>query len=219
MQAPPVRGADAPAAPLPAPFAEHFGELELTAEPSTLVAIDPSGVILWLNPAWQRFAEQNGGSDLAQRFGVGALYFDGIAPPLRAYYELAFRESFAARRIFEQEYECSSPAEYRLMRLRALPITDGGLLLEHSCVVHQTREWLTSAPVAASYRDEQGVILQCSNCRRVRRADHQGWDWVAAWVAQPPPHCSHGICKVCVGFYWGKRLRRLTATAADGGAR
>lgn len=109
--------------PLPPGFAAHFDAYEASARASTLVVIDPRGVILWLNPAWYEFA--------------------GEAP---------------------------SQASH------------------------------------ARYGDANGLVAQCSNCRKVRRADHSAWDWVPDWVKQSPGRTTHGICEVCVGFYWGALL-------------
>lgn len=216
MPAPSLASPGSAVTPLPPAFADHFESYALTAEGSTLVAIDPVGTIVWLNPAWQRFAEQNAGSQLAERFGVGSCYYDGISEPLRAYYQEAFRSALASLTVFEQDYECSSASLFRLMRLRALPIRNVGLLLEHSCVVRSFREGPALAPSELTYLGANRTILQCSNCRRVQRADGTQWDWVPAWVARQAPNISHGICKVCLGFYWGKLLRRAGKTVASG---
>jgi hypothetical protein len=42
----------------------------------------------------------------------------------------------------------------------------------------------------------------------VRRRDTAVWDWVRAWAETSPLDTSHGICKPCIGYYWGARLRR-----------
>jgi hypothetical protein len=57
------------------------------------------------------------------------------------------------------------------------------------------------------YLGPAGFILQCSNCRRVRRHGTRAWDWVPALVATTATNVSHGICHACVGFYWGGARR------------
>jgi hypothetical protein len=194
-------------APLPPGFADHFTTEALAKESSTLVAVDPHGKILWTNPAWQRFAQENAGHDVLTRYGVGSSYYDGIGTELRDYYVSAFHDALAQRQVFEQDYECSSPDLQRLMRLRVLPIPDSGLLLEHTCVAELAHPDAGASAVEERYLNTHGVIVQCSNCRRIRRKEEPVWDWVPTWVSSPHAAISHGLCAVCTGFYWGRRLR------------
>jgi hypothetical protein len=153
-----------------------------------------------VNGAWHRFAEQNGGA------GVAAIssYFDGIGGPFRDYYARAFAEALATSKPFEQDYECSSPAELRRFHLRALPIDGRALVLEHSLTVALPHEPATAALPIEWYLAPTGFIHQCSNCRRVRRPETTEWDWVPALVERVHPATSHGICPPCLGFYWSR---------------
>ncbi len=187
-------------APLPTFLRAAFDEASLEESRSTLVAVAPTGEILWVNCAWWDFARANGGDEVPTRFGVGASYFDGIAPPLRAYYEEALAGALRAAEPFEQDYECSSPDVFRLHHLRALPFGWDGLLLEHSLVLE--REHGDDGDL----RDEGGIVRQCSNCRRVERPSDGSWVHVRSQMVAPRPNVSHGICPLCVGFYWGVLL-------------
>jgi hypothetical protein len=169
----------------------------------TVVAIDRACTIRWVNPAWHRFAAANGATDIHQRHGIGSPYLHGIAPPLRSFYETAFATALAERKVFEQPYECSSAEIFRQFHLRALPIGSEGLLLEHSRVVEHPHHATPSDLAPASYARTDGTILQCSNCRRIRRSEGESWDWVPAWTKAPPPYTSHGLCAACSAFYWG----------------
>jgi hypothetical protein len=186
---------------LPSSFTSLFDSKVLHAEQSTLVALDPSGNILWTNDAWHEFARANGGGDCTERFGLGACYFDGIKGELRAYYETAFGDALRTGKVFEQDYECSSPELERQHHLRALPIIGDGLLVEHSVVRVVPHDREAAQGVESHYLDASGLILQCSNCRRVRRTESRHWDWIPTWVSASPPHTSHGLCDVCFGFY------------------
>ncbi|MGA7123905.1 MAG: hypothetical protein WBY94_27630 [Polyangiaceae bacterium] len=169
----------------------------------TIVAIDRACRIRWVNPAWHRFAVANGAPDVQQRYGNGSFYLQGVTPPLRSFFETGFAVALARREIFEQIYECSSPQIFRQFFLRALPLGSEGLLLEHSRVVEHPHCGVPSDLPPASYARTDGTILQCSNCRRVRRAEGASWDWVPAWTKAPPPYTSHGLCAACSAFYWG----------------
>jgi hypothetical protein len=94
------------------------------------------------------------------------------------------------------------------MHMRALPIPDAGLLLEHSEVFSGPMERRASVALASHYVNDGGFIVQCSNCRRVRRSGEAIWDWIPGWLASPPASVSHGVCEVCVAYYYGARMRR-----------
>jgi hypothetical protein len=189
--------------PLPEFLAGAFDADALVRDGSTIVVLDPDGKILWTNPAWERFARENGGHDL-ERF---ASYYAGIGPVLRGFYESAFANALLTGAVYVQEYECSSPDVFRKFHLQAMPVAGKGLLLTHSLLVERPHEH-QQAPAAAAppdrYRGANGIVVQCSNCRRVRRAGEEVWDWVRDWVAASPPNTSHGICAPCLGFYWGQ---------------
>lgn len=189
------------ARPFPSFLEGAFSASELDASKSTIAVIDRSGDILWVNAAWRRFAQENGGQPDAYDHGS---YFDGILPPLREYYRDIFAEALDRGTVFTQEYECSSNDIHRRYQLRALPIDKQALILEHSPVVAlpQVEGGDSSEEQLEGYRDADGLVLQCSNCRRVRHTATGSWDWIAALAAQPVPSTSHGICPLCLGFYW-----------------
>jgi hypothetical protein len=195
--------------PLPAGFSTIFHQERLVRDPSTVVAIDPQGTILWTNPAWEAFAADNGGSEIATSYGVGQRYYAGISGELRGFFEQSFQRSYVEGTVFELEYECSSAQTRRVMRLRALPIRGSGLLLEHSRVTEGPIMLEGLPAIEARYLDQDGVIRQCSDCRRVLCVTENVWDWVPVWVERPDPRISHGLCDVCVGFYWHGRRRKL----------
>ena len=187
---------------IPSFLADRFDVKALEADASTLVALDPGATILWVNPAWERFARANDGAQVLVRFCPSASYFDGISPPLRAFYEQGLGGALSTDNVFQHDYECSSPDAFRLFHMRALPIASKGLLVEHSLVVDRPHDRPEAPALEELYRDANGLVVMCSNCRRVRRAHSAGWDWVPAWVRKLPPRTSHGICDACVGFYF-----------------
>lgn len=180
---------------------DAFDEVELARLPSSVAVIDAAGEILWTNPAWHDFAANNGAAGESVRWQS---YFEPIAGPLRGYYESAFAAALRTGQVFEQDYECSTPEQRRFFRLRALPIRQTMLLVEHAIVAGELREDRpTEPPPEPAYRNEHGLLVQCSNCRRTRNPTTQGFDWVAAWVERCPSRTSHGVCPTCAGFYWG----------------
>jgi hypothetical protein len=182
-----------------------FDHRAIETEESTLVALDAAGQILWVNAAWERFALANDGADVARRFGPGTSYLDGMAEPFRSFFNAALSNTLMTGEVFESDYECSSTDTFRMFHMRALPIEREGLLLEHSLVVEHPHVRLSVELKEEAYVQPNGMVLQCGNCRRIRRAVAVAWDWIPAWVRSPPPRTSHGICNTCLGFYWGRR--------------
>jgi hypothetical protein len=173
-----------------------YDEKALSEDLGTLVAIREDGTILWHNASWVGFARDNGGDDVAARFGIGASYFEGISGALREFYERVVHACDVTHE--------PSPTRQRTFRMRVLPVKDHVLLVSHSLVVERPHEASSEATlVEDAYRGAGGIVTMCSNCRRTRRADAAGWDWVPQWVAHRPERVSHGICPLCRGYYYG----------------
>lgn len=196
--------------PVPDFLSRSFDVDDLRREETTTVALDRGGVIAWVNPAWHRFAEENGAPEVADRFGPGTPYLAGISGPLASYFAAVLENVRRTGELWEVEYECSSPTEFRLHRARVIPLEDEGLLIQHDVALVRPHDRAEDAPVEGEYRDARGLMLQCSNCRRVRRPG-DGWHWVVSWVAHPPADVSHGLCAACAGHYFAatRRARRV----------
>lgn len=188
---------------IPSFLAQGFEVEALEGDASNLVALDPGGTILWVNPAWGLFALANGGADVPARFGPGTSYFAGIAQPLRKFYESALEIALASGALFERDYECSSADTFRMFHMRALPIRGKGLLLEHSLMVERPHDREATQAAGLEYMRSNGTVLQCSNCRRTFHPLSNSWHWIPAWLREPPPMTSHGLCRLCFHFYYG----------------
>lgn len=198
-------------------LARNFDLDALRQEEGVVVALDGDDRIAWVNDAWARFAAENGGETVLARYGLGTRYIDGIRGPLADYFARAFASVRTSGEPWEIEYECSSPAIFRLHRMRVLPSVEAGLLVEHNVVESRPHDRAAEIPRESDYRDDHGLLVQCSNCRRVRRVG-DGWRWIPAWVATTPaPPVSHGLCATCEGLYVA-RMRDLRR-ARRGGAR
>jgi hypothetical protein len=184
------------------PFLAAYDEQELRRHPSSLVALDAKLQIAWTNTAWGRFALENDGEATLERFAPGVSYLDGISGPLREYFARVFAHVLVATEPFELEYECSSPETLRAFRMRALPLKGAGILVDHSPRIFTGSAPTETDAVLSRYTHPTGLVLQCSNCRRVLRADRASWDWVPAFVKTPAKGTSHGLCSPCSGYYW-----------------
>lgn len=181
----------------------------LDAHPGTVFAIDREGRLVYVNPAWEAFARNNGGDALIERWGLGANYFQALPAVLEEYFRDLFGRVPAAGTALEpatHSYECSSAGVYRryTMLIYRLP-DDAGFLVVNSLVVERPhgRDRQVCAPAPDHYVNDNGFILQCAHCRRIRHVSEPArWDWVPDWVTDPQPNVSHGVCPVCFAYYF-----------------
>jgi hypothetical protein len=158
--------------------------------------------IAYVNPAWQRFAERNGGQGVRSRWSEGARLLDAIPDTLRAFYERHLKLCLDYRQTWISEYDCSSPTKYRVFRMSVRPVGHGeGLMVLHTCLLQCPHHDIEPdrVPRPARYVDPDGLIHQCVHCRRVRRvgqAEH--WDWIPEWVEHVPLNASGGLCPACL---------------------
>jgi hypothetical protein len=189
-------------------FLDKLALPTLARDASSLIALDANYAIQWVNPGWERFARENGGTALLPRFGIGTSYLSGIGGPLRDYYRSAFDNALLTAEPIELDYECSSADVYRRFHMIALPLDREGLLVAHSGIVERPHDREGHEALERVYRFPAGMIVQCANCRRVRRNDGSCWDWVPSWVTVVPETTSFGICAPCRGYYWGAPKKR-----------
>jgi hypothetical protein len=187
-----------------------FDIASLERMPATVVGLWPDRRIAYLNPAWQAFGRANGTRSSAEGGALGDVLLLATPLVLRPFYEELFAEATATGEAREHDYECSSPEQRRTFRMRVHPCASGALVIVHSLLRETPHAGDASPPLERLYRDAEGLIVQCSNCRRVRRARRNAtesaratWDWVPEYVAHMPPQTSHAICTLCVQFYYG----------------
>lgn len=186
---------------------------ELDAHESTIYGLRHDMTVAYINAEWRRFAVDNQAPReiidpecVMERNILG--YFYG---PLRDYYHDVFTIVLDESQSFALDYECSSPEKIRLFHMEILPLPRDsdeprGLLIVNShspsSQPSESRQPVTS-PEATNYISEQGLMASCSNCRRFRRCDHRDrWDWVPQYLTAPPAPVSHGLCPVCLDYYY-----------------
>lgn len=182
----------------------------LNSEAAVCFLLDERLRLTFCNPAWERFAIENGAPHLIGERVLGTCVLDSIAGELADYYESLYRRALSTGEVQEQEFHCSSATLERLMtmrvhRLRSAP----ALLTVCSKRMERAHSQLSSPALETVYRNGDGVIVMCSNCRRTRRpSDPAMWDWVPDFVEHLPPMVSHGLCGLCVEYYrWESRRK------------
>lgn len=168
-----------------------------------------SGELLYVNPAWHRFALENEGETVLECWRIGENCFEVIPESLQGYYQDLYRSVLMQPRITRPKqfiYECSSADTIRrfCMSVYALPEMDGVVTvntLVHSA--HRDEQGTTHADESL-YRDESGLLHQCAHCRRVQYRPPKGrhWNLVKQWIEQIPEQTSHGLCPICFEYFY-----------------
>ncbi len=191
-------------------LAPHFVLEQLETHPASIFGLLPGGQIAYVNPAWVRFARENGAllHELPIAF-MGQRYLDVIAAPLKPFYAQLFSLAPDVGRALQpvsHVYECSSATEFRQFAMKVYALAQGeGFVVINTLVAsrpHDNISRVPQLPDRALYAKADGIIVQCAHCRLVRRADHSQWDWVPAWIEQAPSGISHGVCEVCLEYYY-----------------
>jgi hypothetical protein len=154
------------------------------------------------NAGWTRFALENGGAGLLERWPQGSSIKDAIPSVLWAFYGEAFERVSATGQHWEHDFECSSPEAYRLMHMIVYPSASGSLLVVNTPTIERAHVMDAVSANRAEY-ERQGLMVTCSHCRRFRNASREGrWDWVPELVSNPPARLSHGLCPPCLEHYY-----------------
>jgi hypothetical protein len=186
-------------------FAQRLRGMDLDLldqDDGSIVGLWPDLRIGYTNAGWARFAAANDGLDVLARWPLGASIATAIPAELRRFFDHALAAARVEGPPVVQEYECSSATEWRLFAMQIYGL-DGGYLITHSLRQARPHAAAPAPPIEALYRDEHDLVVQCSHCRRMRRAaPPERWDWVPEFVARMPPRTSHGLCPVCFGHYY-----------------
>lgn len=183
----------------------EFPKEALDAEPAVCFVLDDELRLAYCNPAWDLFAQQNSGAPLAGARITGTPVLGCCSGRILAYYRSLYEDVLAGSGPRTHDFHCSSPEQERLMRMHVYGLRKSrGLLVMCSLRVERPHSWPSVAPVEAVYRNSEGFIVMCSNCRRTRRAGikPETWDWIPGFVSAQPAGISHGLCNTCLEYYY-----------------
>lgn len=184
---------------------------QMHASDETIYALRPDLTLAYFNQGWSKFAEENGGQpSIAERWPLGRSIGDAIPAILRPFFFDRFARCLQTGSPWQHRYECSSRDAYREYMMTTYPLgRHQGLLVINSLFKTSTQRRPAQAPVEGTYCDENGMIVQCVHCRRIRRPSLEAvWDWVPAWVYEHPENMSHGLCEPCYGYFYPNGLPR-----------
>jgi len=196
-------------------FEELIGTSRLESlnnHPSTVYGLDSDLNIAYLNPAWFKFADENGNKIfVTNEWSLGKNIFDSIPDVLEPFYrdlfESALNDKKSSITLRQSEYECSSPELYRRFSMHIYPMGNEGIVVVHSLLIEEP---YISSPAngvisldEVHYIDKNEIVHQCANCRRIKNLnDKERWDWIPKYIKEPHPKTSHGICPPCMQHYY-----------------
>ncbi len=182
---------------------------------SVIYMLDPQVRIVYCNAFWDEFALANGGEKLLRKDTIGIVLLDVVPDVLRFFYRERFEQVQLTQKVWEHDYECSSPEQYRLFRMRVVCLGAGHLIVDNSLRVEQEHGVLRSVafPWSHNYLNADGIVTMCMHCRRTKRVAELPetlaglaetvWDWVPSFVHKPPKWVSAGICRMCYPLFFG----------------
>jgi hypothetical protein len=185
---------------------ESLPEFEDNA--AIIFVLDCAFRLRYCNAAWDRIALEHGGADVVRETQIGRSVMEVTPEPLRRFYTVLYRRVLRSGEGEDHLYECSSDETTRFFHMH-VSRKDAGrgsfLVVINSLVVEQARQRRGFAGDAKAMRQENGLIIMCSHCRRTRvpgAADL--WVWIPDFVRRTPSEVSHGICFVCFDIHYGK---------------
>jgi len=188
-----------------------FDQVNIEAHTSPVYGVWKDFSLAYFNPAWYAFAQDNQGEPvISEEWNLGRNVMDAVPPDLRAFYTEFFRSSFngTGKQVCpsQLEYECSSADQYRTFHMTLYSIGQNeGILVVNALIQEKPFEQNGEdrEVIASIYTDENGIIHQCSHCRKVKNLkSEKRWDWIPAWVRNLPPSVSHGLCGFCLDYFY-----------------
>ena len=191
-------------APGAAPLLRGFNMSLINDADDIIYLLSPDFELIAYNQGWVNFALRNDGEKLLDDWQSGDSVLTAMPESLAEQTRARYRKVLAEQRPDSFEYECSSPEVRREFMEVVYPLSGGrGLLLTHS-LVFAVREDAAVSPDLAPYRNTDGLLVQCSHCRRVSRQDGvRGWDWLPGLaLSSAAGDISHTFCPYCLDHYY-----------------
>ncbi len=186
----------------------------LDFETNVVVVLDAQGIVRFLNRAWTESARRDCAQGCLPEEVLGRRYLDFVTGDLKPYFAAAFERAGRLGPGLASvwlESECSTPETFRKLTTRiSLLRMEGQGKRGVGYIVHNElralgpmaeRHRLVEAS-ADSLRDAEGILRQCSCCRRVRQPKTGRWAMCVSLLTAPAQLTSHGLCELCLGTYY-----------------
>ncbi|NTV51680.1 MAG: hypothetical protein HGA76_01515 [Candidatus Firestonebacteria bacterium] len=184
-------------------YVDHLDLNALTQSEDVVYVVDEQMNLKAYNPAWETFALNNNGASVLEKYPLGKSITAAFPEKIRTHYVNGYSQALKTGDRFDQDYECSSPNQYRLFHQIAYPLPAGrGLVITNHLVVTGEINRMKYA-FGPKYRNADGFVVQCCHCRTVKnQADPERWDWVPSLVEHPDIKTLHSVCANCLDQYF-----------------
>jgi hypothetical protein len=189
--------------------------MPIVLPPWTAAICDPNKDVVFLldrslrfvdcNPAWDEFAQTNGGEHVSRSDVVGRYIFDFIPTVLANFYDRKYQTTWNSNCPTTFNYDCSSPQRIRVFTMTLLGVPEGMLVMNRL----QLQESVP-CPIPLNgdrvplYLSDIGMVTVCANCRRTKRIDlPDAWDWLPETLQDQRRQVSHGLCPRCIEHVYG----------------
>ena len=187
----------------------------LENSPNSIFGLSKDLKLIYFNKAWFDFAKQNKGEPgIPDCFKIGTPIEKSISGVLKDFYINQFKKTINGVKAWKHEYECSSSKVFRLFSQDSYPLKNHeGIIVVNSLKIERVIDRNNSSRhqfKSGIYLNENGLITQCSNCRKTQRTgEPEVWDWIPLLIEQPLKNISHSICPICFDFYWKYRGKKM----------
>lgn len=171
----------------------------LEAEPDSACLLGEDWDVIYVNPAWDRFAEENEGHCTSGHI-LGQSYhsFSSDRATRELLHSIQIRVN--AGEAFTLFTRCDSPGIERRLASHFLPVTGGGF--RGTAVLHLTIEPRVFEQRLAWGAQDAAVQerLSCSSCHRVFRGGRPGWHLDVSSNTAARAGISSSYCPTCEGL-------------------
>lgn len=177
------------------------------ADPAVIYVLDENLKIVQCNPAWDRFAVENGAPGLTGSRVCGTGIMDVVPPVLHDFYGTAYATVRRFQRQWWHVFDCSSADVSRSFQMRILPEGPRDLVVINTLLREEPHVAQAAARIE-EYSDADGVVTMCANCRRVEHLTQPGrWDWLPWLLAASGALVKPGLCSFCFAYHYPGKSR------------
>ena len=179
--------------------------------PHSIFGLSNELKLIYFNTAWLQFSKTiNDDSCISVNYPLGTSVEDAMSGTLKDFYIFNYKKVLNESKVWTHEYECSTVGVYRLFYQEVFPLKNGeGIIVVNSLRTEkyiQNINALELTNLKLEYTDLNGMITQCSNCRKTQRINEKEiWDWVPTFLSETHEYASHSICPICFDYYWSKK--------------
>ncbi len=188
-------------------------EAALNAETGPACAVDPDGVLLFINRAWDSYVVPPSTPRACRKELLGQNWTGFFSAEAATFYgrllALALALPQASRSALLHTSQCNTPTLVRTSYATFAPVYDGGavvgcaLLYGLEDVGSPARVYGVAQEPLDAYRGSNGMMQQCGCCRRLNHPKTQHWDFVVAALAPALSGVEDVLCGTCRARYRG----------------